>query len=294
MIAAAITLYDLVSTGNVVDGHGGYGDPVFPSFGTNADFAPTTDPVQPDLGLAGVIGWTQPANAAVDPAVVVPGYGLGTAQLAAIPPTTEIPCDLEPKTLYTFCGQTKTHRIVPADEDGAAIDTQGAALTFVIEDQEGYDLETGTATQNPPVGDPLLGADDVGSEIMFTSQAANDNPGEYRFAVRVTATNSPICFGTLIVRNVAKIGDPTPVAGTQSSDLQNICESIRAIEELLDSGATSVTQDGQTVVFDRKDARKRLRQLQQRKLDLEAVANGTGRRAKRRRPLLNRIDLRGY
>ena len=82
--------------------------------------------------------------------------------------------------------------------------------------------------------------------------------------------------------------------GTQSNDLQNICESIRAIEELLDSGATSVTQDGQTVVFDRKDARKRLRQLQQRKLDLEAVANGTGRRAKRRRPLLNRIDLRGY
>lgn len=82
--------------------------------------------------------------------------------------------------------------------------------------------------------------------------------------------------------------------GTQSDDLKSICESIGAIEDLLDSGATSVTQDGQTVVFDRKDARKRLRQLQQRKLDLEAVANGTGRRAKRRRPLLNRIDLRGY
>ena len=83
-------------------------------------------------------------------------------------------------------------------------------------------------------------------------------------------------------------------AETQSGDLKSICESIEAIEDLLDSGATSVTQDGQTVVFDRKDARKRLRQLQQRKLDLEAVASGTGRRAKRRRPLLNRIDLRGY
>ena len=80
--------------------------------------------------------------------------------------------------------------------------------------------------------------------------------------------------------------------GTQSGDLKSVCESIATIEDLLDSGATSVTQDGQTVVFDRKDARKRLRQLQQRKLDLEAVA--TGRRAKRRRPLLNRIDLRGY
>ena len=82
--------------------------------------------------------------------------------------------------------------------------------------------------------------------------------------------------------------------GTQSGDLKSVCESIATIEDLLDSGATSVTQDGQTVVFDRKDARKRLRQLQQRKLDLEAVANGTGRRAKRRRPLLNPIDLRGY
>lgn len=82
------------------------------------------------------------------------------------------------------------------------------------------------------------------------------------------------------------------VAGIQSDDLTRICESIATIEDLLDSGATSVTQDGQTVVFDRKDARKRLRQLQQRKLDLEAAA--TGRRAKRRRPLLNRIDLRGY
>jgi len=81
---------------------------------------------------------------------------------------------------------------------------------------------------------------------------------------------------------------------SQSDDLKRICESIRTIEDLLDSGATSVTQDGQTVVFDRKDARKRLRQLQQRKLDLEAAASGTGRRAKRRRPLLNRIDLRGY
>ena len=82
------------------------------------------------------------------------------------------------------------------------------------------------------------------------------------------------------------------IIDAQSDDLTRICESIGAIEDLLDSGATSVTQDGQTVVFDRKDARKRLRQLQQRKLDLEAVA--TGRRAKRRRPLLNRIDLRGY
>ena len=124
--------------------------------------------------------------------------------------TTEIPCDLEPKTLFASCGQIKTHRIVPTNEDGVAIDTQGVDLTFIIEDQEGFDIETGTATQNPPVGNLLLGADDVGSEIMFVSQTANDMSGEYRFAVRETATNSPICFGVLIVRYVPKVGDPTP------------------------------------------------------------------------------------
>ena len=168
MVGAAITLYDLVPAGDVVVGHGGYGDPLSPSFGTNTDFASTADPVQPDLGLAGLIGWTQPANAAVDPAVTVPGYGLGTAQLAAIPPVTDIPCDLESKTIYASCGQTKTHRIVPTNEDGVAINTQGVALTFVIEDQTGFDLETGSATQNPPVGDPLLGC------LLYTSPRPRD------------------------------------------------------------------------------------------------------------------------
>lgn len=210
MIGAAITLYDLVPTGNVVAGHG-YGDPAALSFGTNPDFAPTTDPARPDLGLAGIIGWTQPAAAAVDPAVVVPGFGVGTAQPAVIPPTTEIPCDLEPKTLNASCGQIKTHRIVPVNQSGAAIDTQGVALAFVIEDKAGFDIETGIAIQNPPVDDPLLAAGDVGSEIRFTSQVANDNPGVYHFAVRDVVTNSPICFGDLNVRYVPKIGDPMPV-----------------------------------------------------------------------------------
>ena len=64
--------------------------------------------------------------------------------------TTEIPCDLEPKTLYASCGQTKTHRIVPTNEDGIAIDTQGVDLTFVIENQEEFDLETGCLLYTSP------------------------------------------------------------------------------------------------------------------------------------------------
>ena len=95
MVGAAITLYDLVLTGNVVVGHG-YGDPASLSVGTNADYTPTTDPVQPDLGLAGVIGWTQPANAAVDPAVDVPGYGAGAAELTDDEPTDPVIDPLTP------------------------------------------------------------------------------------------------------------------------------------------------------------------------------------------------------
>ena len=214
MIGAAITLYELVPTDNVVVGHG-YGDPASLSFGTATDFASTTDPVRADLGLAGIIGWTQPAAAAVDPTVVVPGYGLGTAQPAVIPPTTDIPCDLTSKTINASCSQIKTHRIVPVNSEGAAIDTQGVGLMFVIEDQAGFDIETGTAIQNPPVDDPLLAAGDVGSEVRFTSQAANDVPGEYGFAVRDVVSNSPICFGVLIVSYVPKVGNPTETADTK-------------------------------------------------------------------------------
>ena len=158
-----------------------------------------------------------------------------------IPTVTDIPCDLEPKTLNASCGQIKTHRIVPTNEEGAAIDVQGVPLVFVIENQEGFDLETGPATQKPPVGDPLLGIDDVGSEVMFTSQAANDKPGEYRFAVRDKATNSPICFGVLIVRYIPKVGDPMP----ETPDNKGVCIRIRNQQngEPIGGATVRITQD---------------------------------------------------
>ena len=204
--AWADSLAPLVDPSEVAAGYQ-YGPINRPVFGTNEGITSDDPPVVPESWMGTFCGLL-PAPSAVAEGVVISGVGVGTAEVAAV--TTDIPCDLEPKKLYASCGQIKTHRIVPVNEDGAAIDVQGVPLTFVIEDQEGYDLETGTATQNPPVGDPLLGADDVGSEIMFTSQAANDMPGEYRFAVRDTATNSPVCFGELIVRYVPKIGDPMP------------------------------------------------------------------------------------
>ena len=68
--------------------------------------------------------------------------------------------------------------------------------------------------------------DDVGSEIMFTSTDANDNPGEHRFAVRETVTNSPVCFGTLVVRYVAKIGDPEPVTTVSHLPSDSCCSGV--------------------------------------------------------------------
>jgi len=213
LIANAQFFHDRVPPQFVASQSAPYSNPADPTNGGNDMLAATDAQPVLDPGPARIWGFTHPALSAVELNTVTP-IGVGTAMVVddpvINPPTTDIPCDLEPKTLYASCGQTKTHRIVPVNEDGAAIDTQGVDLTFVIEDQAGFDLETGSAIQNPPVGDPSLGADDVGSEVMFTSQAANDMPGEYQFAVRDVATNSPICFGVLIVRYIPKIGDPAP------------------------------------------------------------------------------------
>ena len=157
-----------------------------------------------------------------------------------IPPTTEIPCDLTSKTINASCSQIKTHRFVPVNSEGAAIDTQGVGLMFVIEDQAGFDLETGTAFQNPPVGDPLLADGDVGSEVRFTSQAANDVPGEYRFAVRDVVSNSPIGFGVLIVSYVPKAGNPT-----QTADTKGVCIRIGNQQDgtAIEGATVRVTED---------------------------------------------------
>jgi hypothetical protein len=67
-----------------------------------------------------------------------------------------------------------------------------------------------------------------------------------------------------------------------TQDLQN---RITELESLIDSGATSITQDGQTVAFDVTSARKRLREL---KNELEKANDGP-----KRRPRIFTIDLRG-
>lgn len=69
-----------------------------------------------------------------------------------------------------------------------------------------------------------------------------------------------------------------------SEPLPAIADSIESLEALIDSGATSVTQDGQTVAFDPENARKRLRELYAQR---EAAAG-----ERKSRPRLFRYDLK--
>ena len=119
--------------------------------GTNEEFVLPTDAPQPGEFWYGTFGGEQPANAAVDPLATIPGYGQGTAQLAAIEPTTEIPCDPTPRRLTVACGQQKTHRVEGVvDENGAPIDTGDSTLEYVVEDGTGRDFGTGSATMAEP------------------------------------------------------------------------------------------------------------------------------------------------
>ena len=74
-----------------------------------------------------------------------------------------------------------------------------------------------------------------------------------------------------------------------SSELEQVCDAIESLQSILDSGATTITQDGQTIAFDHDSARRRLRSLRDRKAVLESKAEGKKKR--KRRTLVNRINL---
>lgn len=79
---------------------------------------------------------------------------------------------------------------------------------------------------------------------------------------------------------MAKLNPGTAV----SNDITLVKASIETLEDLINSGATSVSQDGQTVAFDQGAARKRLRELKQQLATLEG--------SKRTRPRAFNINLR--
>jgi hypothetical protein len=68
-----------------------------------------------------------------------------------------------------------------------------------------------------------------------------------------------------------------------SRNISDIKEAISNLEQILDSGATTVAQDGSTTVFDLDRATARLKDLKSELATLQGK--------KTRRPLFNRIDL---
>ena len=68
-----------------------------------------------------------------------------------------------------------------------------------------------------------------------------------------------------------------------AKSLAELKEAIANCEAILDAGATTVSVEGNTTVFDLDQVRKRLRDLQ----DELAKRNGKTRR----RPLFNNVDL---
>ena len=121
--------------------------------------------------------------------------------------TTEIPCELNARQLSASCGQIKTIRFVPIGPDNEIIDVSGMSLQFVVEDSMGIDVETGPAIQSDENADPPF-------ELQFTTQAANLDPGQYRWAVRELSTMSPIAYGSYVVNDIPKPGSPAAPAGS--------------------------------------------------------------------------------
>lgn len=65
---------------------------------------------------------------------------------------------------------------------------------------------------------------------------------------------------------------------------KEIKDAIENLEAILDSGASTVAQDGQTTVFDLKQVRERLLELRQELATVEGK--------KPRRPLFNSVNMR--
>ena len=121
--------------------------------------------------------------------------------------TTEIPCELNDRQLSASCGQIKTIRFVPIGPDNEIIDVNGMLLQFVVENQQGIDIETGPAIQSDENAEPPF-------ELQFTTQAANLDPGDYRWAVREVSTMSPVAYGSYAVNDIPKPGSPAAPAGS--------------------------------------------------------------------------------
>ena len=113
------------------------------------------------------------------------------------------------------------------DENGAPIDTGGEALSFVVENANGVDIETGPATMVEP------------GVFIFNVDEASQTPGEYRWAIRTVDRGAVVVYGDTgdyVVLDIAKEGDPS------SSSESSVCVSVTSGGQPLE-GAIVVATD---------------------------------------------------
>ena len=113
------------------------------------------------------------------------------------------------------------------DENGAPIDTGGEVLSFLVEDSNGVDIESGPATMVEP------------GVFIFDVDLASQTPGKYRWAIRTVDRGAVVVYGDAgdyVVLDIAKEGDPS------GSSESSVCVSVTSGGQPLE-GAIVIATD---------------------------------------------------
>ena len=215
--------FDTIDPANAATGYE-WGCPNRLLTGTSTSLVLPSDSPQIDTGAAGLWSCTQPANAAVDPLVTIPGYGQGTGQPINTGPMPEFECSTIDHILCAQTCETREHSLLPVDENGDPIDVAGLALMFIIEGQDETDIETGSAFQDP-----------TDQTITFTATDAHLEPGRYPFAIRTAFQKRVVAKGYIEVEYAAAVGGPS-----MSSDF-SVCISVTSSGQALEGAIVIAT-----------------------------------------------------
>ena len=212
-----------VDASNVVDQYQ-YGSITFPTVGTNTALAESNDPPVGTGAWSRWLGHRRPALSAAQAGVDVPGLGQGAAQPINTGPMPEFECSTIDHILCAQTCETREHSLLPVDENGDPIDVAGLALMFIIEGQDGTDIETGSAFQDP-----------TDQTITFTATDAHLEPGRYPFAIRTAFQKRVVAKGYIEVEYAAAVGGPS-----MSSDF-SVCISVTSGGQALEGAIVIAT-----------------------------------------------------
>ena len=178
MILSSFAFSDIVDPDNVADGHGPFGG-IIGVTGSNEGLVDSGDPVQSAATHAGIF-FTQPANSAVDPSVVIPGLGQGTAQPAAT--VVSKPSRLMSNPIHAFTNESSLHCVEVFDEECDPLDLTNRSISFLMWDRH----------QNP-----TFSADATGTKTGFevTIDALEQTTLDWEWVARDETSREVLAFG---------------------------------------------------------------------------------------------------